>query len=86
MPTYQFRCPVCAEVFDEKRGFARADDPARCPSCGSDGASKLFASAMFFSPGSAAKAILEPKAPSRAVPVAAGHGSDCPCCGGRRPA
>jgi putative FmdB family regulatory protein len=83
MPTYQFRCPECGEHFEEKRSFARADDPAACPVCGGTGASKVFASAMFFSPGSAAKAMLEPKPAAKKVPVA--HGPSCPCCGVRQP-
>lgn len=81
MPTYQFKCPTCETTFEEKRVFARADDPATCPSCGGDGATKVFGTAMFFSPGSAAKAMLEPKPAAKRVPVA--HGAGCPCCGGR---
>lgn len=80
MPVYEFRCPVCTTVFEEKRSFARADDPTRCPACGSDRAAKVFAAAMVFSPGSAAKAMLEPK-PARNAP--ASHAAGCPCCGGR---
>jgi putative FmdB family regulatory protein len=86
MPTYQFRCPECAADFDEKRSFARADDPAHCPRCGSDRPTKVFASAMFYAPGSAAKALLEPGAAAKRAdaPVAtADHGANCPCCAGR---
>ena len=81
MPTYQFRCPECSTSFEEKRTFARAADPAKCPTCQGERAAKVFSSAMFFAPGSAAKAMLEPKTPAKRVPMA--HGSDCPCCGGR---
>lgn len=88
MPTYQFRCPDCAGVFDEKRTFARAGDPARCPGCGGERAGKIFASPMFYAPGSAATALLAPKAPGSAkvAPAAGEHASGCPCCSGRAPA
>lgn len=79
MPTYQFRCPSCGADFEEKRGFARSDEPADCPVCGEREATRVFSSAMFFSPGSAAKAMLE-KPAARPAPVA--HGSGCPCCSG----
>jgi putative FmdB family regulatory protein len=80
MPTYQFKCPECGGGFEEKRGFSRSDEPATCPACGAT-ASKVFSAAMFYAPGSAAKAMLEPKAAKKAVPMA--HGSGCPCCAGR---
>jgi putative FmdB family regulatory protein len=81
MPTYQFRCPDCAVLFEEKRAFARADEPAICPGCGSARPSKVFASAMFYAPGSAAKAMLEPGAKKASAPVS--HGAGCPCCSGQ---
>lgn len=81
MPTYQFRCPDCAELFEEKRGFARSGEPAICPACQSDHTVKVIGTAMFFSRGDAARALLEPKLATRAA-VPAGHGAGCPCCGG----
>ena len=81
MPTYQFRCPDCSEVFEEKRGFAQSDELAVCPMCRHDRAVKVIGSAMFFSKGDAARALLEPKPVTRAA-MPTGHGSDCPCCGG----
>ncbi len=81
MPTYQFRCPDCFEIFDEKRGFAQSGEPAFCPSCGNDHAVKVIGAAMFFSKGDAARALLEPKSMKR-VAIPAGHGSGCPCCSG----
>ena len=81
MPRYQFRCPGCGGEFEEKRSFARSDDPAPCPGCGTE-AAKVFGTTMFYAPGSAAKALLEPKpAATRRLPVAQlEHGADCPCC------
>ena len=76
MPTYQFACPTCESTFEEKRSFSRSDDPAVCPSCQCAGAEKVIGTAMFFSPGSAAKSLLEPKPAARA----AAHTSGCPCC------
>lgn len=81
MPTYQFRCPDCSEIFEEKRGFAHSDEPAFCPSCRGGRAVKVIGAAMFFSKGDAVRALLEPKLTKRAA-VSAGHGAGCPCCGG----
>src|SRR4051812_25692775 len=81
MPTYQFRCPECSEMFEEKRGFAQSSEPAACPACGGDRAVKVIGTAMFFSKGDAARALLEPKPRKRAA-LAAPHGAGCPCCGG----
>jgi putative FmdB family regulatory protein len=83
MPVYQYRCPSCDGEYEEKRSFARSDEPSICPGCGAT-AVKVFSAATFYAPGSAAKAMLEPKAPTRRVPVA--HGADCPCCSGARTA
>jgi putative FmdB family regulatory protein len=80
MPVYQFRCPECAYPFEEKRTFGCSDDPAVCPKCGQR-ATKVFTSAMYYTPGMAAKGLLAPKSGKSARPAA--HGADCPCCGGR---
>lgn len=82
MPRYEFRCPDCSTVFQEKRPFARADEAAVCPACHGDRAAKVIGSAMFYSPGSAAKSLLDPKPASRPVPAGA-HPGGCPCCSGR---
>lgn len=34
MPIYEFSCPKCGP-FEERRIFAQAGDPARCPFCNS---------------------------------------------------
>jgi putative FmdB family regulatory protein len=81
MPTYDFRCPTCATLFEERRSFARADEPAVCPSCGSDRAAKVISVAEFYSPGSAAKSLLDPG--SRQKATAAPHAAGCPCCAPR---
>lgn len=85
MPTYQFRCPDCSELFEEKRGFAQSGESAVCPACQSGRAVQVIGAAMFFSRGDAARALLEPKPATRAA-VPAGHGAGCPCCGGSRKA
>jgi putative FmdB family regulatory protein len=82
MPTYDFRCPSCETNFEERRSFARADDPAVCPCCGDDHASKVIGVAEFFSPGSAAKALLDPG--SRQKATGAPHPASCPCCSPKR--
>lgn len=85
MPTYDFRCPSCATTFEEKRSFARADDPAICPECGGDCAVKVIGLAEFYSPGSAAKALLDPASRQRGTSAPASHAAGCPCCSPRKP-
>jgi putative FmdB family regulatory protein len=41
MPTYDFRCAACGLVFEAKRGFSEAGEPAPCPRDGSP-AGRLF--------------------------------------------
>jgi putative FmdB family regulatory protein len=84
MPTYAFTCPRCAAEFDEKRSFARADDPAICPICGDDHATKVISSIAFYSPGTAAKSLLDPGARQKAkAPASTAHAAGCPCCSPR---
>ena len=84
MPTYDFRCPSCEATFEERRSFSRADDPAVCPSCGDSHAAKVIANVAFYSPGSAAKSLLDPGARKKAT--ATPHAAGCPCCSPSRPA
>jgi putative FmdB family regulatory protein len=88
VPLYAFRCPDCATAFDERRPFARADDPATCPGCGGTGASKQFGSPMVFQRGAAGRAILAEAGTraARAATTSSGHAGGCPCCSGGRPA
>lgn len=83
MPTYDFSCPSCETTFEERRSFARADDPAICPTCGGNHAAKVISVAEFYSPGSAAKSLLDPG--SRKTATAAPHSAGCPCCSPKRP-
>ena len=83
MPTYDFRCPSCESTFEERRSFARANEPAVCPCCGDDHAAKMIANVTFYSPGSAARAMLDPV--SRQKAGAAPHAASCPCCSPARP-
>lgn len=82
VPRYQFRCRSCSTEFEEKRSFAQSDDPAPCPSCDDPRSAKVFAAATFYTPGMAAKRLLEPN-PAREGVAPAGHGASCACCGGR---
>ena len=34
MPLYEFRCQKCGKEFEERRLFAEAEKPAKCPKCG----------------------------------------------------
>lgn len=85
MPTYAFACPSCQTAFDEKRSFAQSDDPATCPSCGDVNASKVISSIAFYSPGTAAKSLLDPGSRQKAsAPAPSAHTAGCPCCTPRR--
>ncbi|MCL6439621.1 MAG: zinc ribbon domain-containing protein, partial [Rubrobacteraceae bacterium] len=35
MALYEYRCAECEEHFDLMRPMSQADEPARCPECGS---------------------------------------------------
>jgi|GEM_PF-310209 len=78
MPTYLFRCPHCLTSFEEKRSFASADTLAACPVCGSSETARIFTAPTFFSPGAAAKQMIDPKPVVPKIP--SGHGAGCPCC------
>jgi putative FmdB family regulatory protein len=39
MPLYDFRCHACGETFEER---TPADQPARCPACGSENTERLL--------------------------------------------
>ena len=85
MPTYDFHCPSCESSFEERRSFARSDEPATCPTCGDAHAAKVISTVSFYSPGSAAKALLDPGSRQKAS-AAAPHATGCPCCSPRKPA
>lgn len=41
MPVYEFRCPTCGAVFEERRPMSRSGEPAVCPE-GHAGAVRLL--------------------------------------------
>lgn len=43
MPIYEYLCPNCKNEFELIRPFAKANEPAPCPQCGSPG-EKLISS------------------------------------------
>ncbi len=83
MPTYAFHCPDCGGRFDERRTFARSDEPVSCPTCGGGRAAKQFGTPMVFRKGAAAKALLEAPGRSPVATAPSAHASGCPCCSGR---
>jgi putative FmdB family regulatory protein len=36
MPIYEYYCPECAAVFEERRPMAEREAAAGCPTCGAD--------------------------------------------------
>ncbi len=71
MPWYDFRCNECLTVFEEKRSFLRASEPAVCPNCASRETQKLVAMANVVGAG--------PSADSIPVPMSRKGGGGCGC-------
>ncbi|WP_253773362.1 FmdB family zinc ribbon protein [Goodfellowiella coeruleoviolacea] len=75
MPTYEYRCRVCAQTFTANRPMSESAAPARCPGGHEDSVKLLSTIALTGTAGA-----------GRAAPVAAqGGGGGCcggGCCGG----
>jgi putative FmdB family regulatory protein len=52
MPTYEYLCQACSTTYEERRTFAQADEPWRCPECGSPRVRRQLSTFVIFSPGS----------------------------------
>jgi len=37
MPIYEYRCSSCGNIFELRRPFSQAGEPATCPQCGGKG-------------------------------------------------
>lgn len=70
MPLYEYRCPTCDRVFEQRRSMAQADADVRCPA-GHTGVRRLLS--VFASTGSAAPSPGPVAAPVR------GCGGGCAC-------
>jgi putative FmdB family regulatory protein len=77
VPVYEFRCPSCHVLFDERRPMAEADGPATCPD-GHGGARRLLA--VFATTGRAADPAAGPAGGFCGAPAAGGCGAGCACC------
>jgi len=67
MPIYEYRCSSCGNIFELRRSFSQAAEPAKCPKCGGKGEKLLsvFASKEnFFIKVPLAGAFRGPAAPS----------------------
>ena len=42
MPTYEYRCADCGEVFELERPVSERDSEATCPKCGSKRTSRML--------------------------------------------
>lgn len=82
MPRYEFRCPDCATRFEEKRSFARADDPAVCPDCAGVARERVLSMPMFFTATSGAAALDRMEAAASRPSPAHRHAAGCSCCSG----
>jgi putative FmdB family regulatory protein len=67
MPMYEYACQDCGLSFAQKRKFAEASQPARCPECDSLNTRKLLATIAFISSN----------AGSIPVPMSGGGGCGC---------
>ncbi|MBJ30393.1 MAG: FmdB family transcriptional regulator [Acidimicrobiaceae bacterium] len=72
MPTYDYRCGVCDEVFELRRPMAESSDPATCPG-GHDGARRMLS--VFAAVGSSTGS--DPAPMSSGPPM--GCGGACAC-------
>ena len=83
MPVYQYQCRECDTAFEERRPFSQSNDPADCPTCGSDHTRKLLSAVRFISNGGSAG----PGA-ADSIPVSMSGGGGCGCgacsCGSHR--
>jgi len=68
MPTYEFRCPECDTVFEERRAMADSGAPATCPA-GHPGARRLLS--VFAATSGSGDSL------RAASPSAQGPGSPC---------
>lgn len=75
MPWYDYQCTDCDTVFEEKRAYSQANDPAVCPKCFSRRTDKMLVRANVI--GVSTKAAEIPVPMSR--PAAGGCG--CGACG-----
>ncbi|MBM3805251.1 MAG: zinc ribbon domain-containing protein [Actinobacteria bacterium] len=76
MPTYEFRCRECEQVFEERRSMAQANEPAVCPQ-GHNNAVRLLS--VFASVGGDSAPAPSASAPSALTPKMGGCGSGCGC-------
>jgi len=52
MPTYEYICQACLAHYEERRTFAKADEPSACPECASPRVQRMVSTFYAFSPGS----------------------------------
>jgi putative FmdB family regulatory protein len=44
MPLYEYRCNICGEKFEVRRGFFEREKETRCPKCGSEDTQRVYSS------------------------------------------
>ena len=78
MPTYEFRCRTCDNVFEERRAMSASNLPAHCPN-GHDDTVKLLS--VFASVGGKQGSSVSggDLAAAMSTPKAGGCGSACGC-------
>jgi putative FmdB family regulatory protein len=76
MPSYDYRCSSCEALFEVRRSFKDANDPAECPQCGSLKTQKKLSAVAFISKGGSDN---RPSKNSMPVPVSSG-GCGCGAC------
>lgn len=72
MPRYEYRCPTCDDVFEQRRSMADADGAVTCPA-GHSGVRRLLS---VFAAGRGAAAG---PAPGPAAAPVGGCGGGCAC-------
>ena len=75
MPLYEYVCPECDALWEERRSIAAADDPAICPVCKSDAERQI--SRFLYDRGDQLDVL--PSVPNFATGSRA-HARGCACC------
>lgn len=72
MPTYVYKCALCAIEVEEQRKMSQANDPLACPLCGEMLSKAITPFAMTVGHAAAVQPTSTPSPMS--------HGRNCGCC------
>ncbi len=79
MALYEYKCAECEEHFDLMRPMSSADEPARCPECGSEESRRVISNFASITPGASALST-NPVMDARMSSGGGCCGGGCGCC------